>query len=117
MQAVQQVWLGYKHSAIIAGTASGTVERLYFVVLQIRAAIGDHMGTKLVIIESWIASNLMTTTHTPRMVGDVHMMVQYGDAKERTEYQFAELLNASGFKLNTLVPTKGLFFVLEASPV
>lgn len=84
---------------------------------QVRAAIGDFMGVKLVIVEACIASNLMTLTHTPRVCGDVHMMVQYGDAKERTEHQFQQLLAASGFKLNRLLPTKTLFFVLEASPV
>ncbi len=84
---------------------------------QVRAAIGDFSGAKLVIVEACIASNLMTTTHTPRICGDVHMLVQYGDAKERTEAEFGSLLTASGFKLNRILPTKSLFFVLEASPV
>jgi hypothetical protein len=45
------------------------------------------------------------------------MLVQYGDAKERTEQQFAELLAAAGFKLQRVMPTKSLFFVMEAVPI
>jgi hypothetical protein len=36
---------------------------------------------------------------------------------ERDEDQFAALLSASGFRLNKVVPTKSLLFVLEALPV
>jgi hypothetical protein len=88
-----------------------------FCLLQVRAAIGSFTGAKLVIVEACIASKLMTSTHTPRVTGDVHMMVQYGDARERSETQFASLLAAAGFKLQRLLPTKSLFFVLEAVPV
>ncbi|KAF8068171.1 sfmM3 [Scenedesmus sp. PABB004] len=83
----------------------------------VRAAFGDARGGKLVIVEACIASRLMTTTHTPRLQGDIHMLVQYGDAKERSEAEFGELLAASGFRLTRLLPTKSLFFVLEAEPV
>lgn len=50
--------------------------------------------------------------HTPFPVP-----LQYGDAMERDEDQFAALLSASGFRLNKVVPTKSLLFVLEALPV
>jgi hypothetical protein len=45
------------------------------------------------------------------------MMVQYGDAKERTEAQFGALLAAAGFRMGRVIPTKGLFFLVEAAPV
>lgn len=82
-----------------------------------RAAIGSYTGSKLLIVESCLSSSHMGTTHTPRMCGDIHMLVQYGDAKERTEQQFAELLAAAGFKLQRVMPTKSLFFVMEAVPI
>ena len=85
--------------------------------LQVRAAIGSHTGCKLLIVESCLSSSHMSSTHTPRMCGDIHMLVQYGEAKERTEQQFGELLQATGFKLNRVIPTKSLFFVMEAVPV
>lgn len=84
---------------------------------QVRAAIGSFTGAKLLVVESCLSSCHMTTTHTPRLCGDIHMLVQYGEAKERTEQQFEELLAAAGFKLNRVIPTKSLFFVLEAVPV
>lgn len=87
------------------------------ILREVRAAIGDAPGCRLVIVESCIAAGRMTTTHTPRVTGDVHMMVQYGDARERTDAQFAALLHAAGFRLARLLPTKSLFFVLEAAPV
>ena len=86
-------------------------------MLQVRAAIGAFTGAKLLIVESCLANSHMNTTHTPRLCGDIHMLVQYGDAKERTELQFSELLEAAGFKLRRVLPTKSLFFVLEAVPV
>lgn len=87
------------------------------ILKQVRAAIGSFTGCKLVIVESVLASKLMRNTHTPRATGDVHMMVQYGDARERSEAQFEQLLAASGFRMSRLLPTKSLFFVLEAVPV
>ncbi len=88
-----------------------------YTCLQVRAAIGSYTGCKLLIVESCLSSRHMSSTHTPRMCGDIHMLVQYGDAKERTEQQFAELLEAAGFKLQRVMPTKSLFFVMEAVPV
>lgn len=90
---------------------------LALAAVQVRGAIGDYKGAKLIIVEACIDTKMLTTTNTPRCVADVHMLVQYGDAKERTEQQFGDLLLAAGFKLNKILPTKSLFFVLEASPV
>jgi hypothetical protein len=84
---------------------------------KVRAAIGGFSGARLLIIEACVAKGLMTTTHTPRLLGDVHMMVVYGGAKERSDSQFARLLAAAGFRLARVTPTKSLFFVLEAVPV
>jgi hypothetical protein len=85
--------------------------------LQVRAAVGTFTGAKLLIVESCLSNSHMSTTHTPRLCGDIHMLVQYGDAKERTEQQFGALLQQAGFRLSRVTPTKSLFFVLEAEPV
>lgn len=58
----------------------------------------------------------MLSTASARVNADVHMLFMYGDAKERTEAQFAALLAAGGFRLARVAPTKGLFFVIEAVP-
>jgi len=83
---------------------------------QVRAAIGRHLGCRLLLVEAVISEQLATTA-SARINGDVHMMIQYGDAKERTEVQFEELLGAAGFRMEGVLPTKGLFFVVEAVPL
>jgi hypothetical protein len=67
-------------------------------------------------VEAVLAS-AMATTASARICGDIHMLVQYGDAKERTEGQLEALLAAAGFEMGRVIPTKGLFFVVEARPV
>jgi hypothetical protein len=62
-------------------------------------------------------SEALATTASARILGDVHMLCQYGAARERTEAEFDSLLGRAGFELSRVVPTKGLFFVLEALPV
>lgn len=81
---------------------------------QVRAAVGDRSGCRLLLVEACI-SEQMASSASARINGDIHMLVQYGDAQERTEAQFNALLAASGFQLQRVVPTKGLFFVLEAT--
>lgn len=80
---------------------------------QVRTAIGARAGCRLVIVEAVLASAMLSTA-SARVIGDVHMLSQYGDAKERTEAQLRDLLGAAGFKMTRVVPTKGLFFVVEA---
>ena len=47
---------------------------------------------------------------------DLNMMVMTG-GKERTEKEFAQLLNAAGFKLRRVIPTKVPTSIVEAEPV
>lgn len=71
--------------------------------------------SKLLILEPCIADS-MQSMHTPRLVHDLTMLVQFGDAKERDEREFEQLLGAAGFRLERVIPTKGLFFIVEAVP-
>ncbi|GBF98937.1 hydroxyneurosporene methyltransferase [Raphidocelis subcapitata] len=86
------------------------------ILREVRAAIGARARCRLLIVEAVLAS-AMRSTASARVNGDIHMLVQYGDAKERTEAQFCGLLEASGFEMRRVVPTKGLFLVVEAVPV
>jgi hypothetical protein len=47
---------------------------------------------------------------------DLNMMVMTG-GKERTEKEFAQLLNAAGFKLVRVIPMKVPAGIIEAVPV
>jgi hypothetical protein len=44
------------------------------------------------------------------------MMTLFGDGCERDTNQFKQLLSAAGWKLEKIVPTNGIFMVIEASP-
>ena len=46
--------------------------------------------------------------------GNMVMMVNFGEAKNRTEEEFRKLIEESGFKLNRVVPTQGDSTILEA---
>lgn len=78
--------------------------------------MGDAPGCRLVIVEAVLSGQLLSTA-SARVNGDVHMLVQYGDACERTPRQLARLLDGAGFALSRVLPTKGLFFIVEALPV
>lgn len=47
----------------------------------------------------------------------MNMLMTFGDGKERSKQQFEVLLAAAGFKLTSIMPTNGMFVVLEAIPV
>jgi hypothetical protein len=47
---------------------------------------------------------------------DVQMMAMFGHARERTEYEFGELLQQSGFTLLRVIPTASPISIIEAMP-
>jgi hypothetical protein len=51
-----------------------------------------------------------------RGILDVHMLVALNGA-ERTQKQWKGLLSAAGFEFRQMVPTRGVFSVVEAIPV
>ena len=53
---------------------------------------------------------------TPAKLLDVEMLVVTEGGKERTEVEFAALFEASGFRLNRIVPTARPISVIEAVP-
>ena len=48
---------------------------------------------------------------------DMHMMAMFGQARERTELEFRDLLYRSGFVLTRIVPTRSPVSIIEAKPV
>ncbi|HTW38418.1 MAG TPA: methyltransferase [Steroidobacteraceae bacterium] len=53
--------------------------------------------------------------HTSVVLGDINMMVATGGV-ERTEREFKELIEAAGFTLTRVIPTRSGFRILEARP-
>ena len=77
-----------------------------------RKAIGND-GRLLIVEEVVVPGQTMGNTH--KFV-DLDLLVHFG-GKERTEKEYANLLDAAGFKLEHIVPLKDSFFsAIEASP-
>ena len=47
---------------------------------------------------------------------DMQMMAMFGNARERTEAEFCELLATAGFKIGRIIPTRAPVSLLEALP-
>ena len=49
-------------------------------------------------------------------IADVHMMAMFGRARERTEAEFRNLFDQSGFSLRRVIPTASPISIIEAAP-
>ena len=49
-------------------------------------------------------------------LADMHMMVLFGEARQRTEAEFREILEESGLELLRVVPTESEASIVEAAP-
>ncbi len=79
-----------------------------------RRAMGG--GERLIIVEALLPERAAEQPAAVRM--DLHMLVLFGGARERTEAEFRRLLERTGFQLDAVHPTRspaGLV-VMEASP-
>lgn len=54
--------------------------------------------------------------HLSASLNDINMLVTTG-GKERTEEEFASLLERSGFKLSRVIHNSFVFAIIEAKPV
>lgn len=68
---------------------------------------------KLLIIDKVIRRDHLNPITT--YLGDINMLVTV-NGKERTESQFSELLNSSGFKLSRVIHSSTVFSIIEAEP-
>jgi len=84
-------------------------ERTFTIFRNIRDAIADD--GRLLVME------MVLSDESPPFVPwlDVHMLVMC-NGKERTEPEYAALLNGAGFKLNRVVPTKSPISIIEGLP-
>jgi len=62
-------------------------------------------GAKLLLVEQ-----LLSPAATPI---DMHMLVLFGEARQRTEAEFRDLLDAAGFRLIRVVPTESEASIVE----
>ena len=73
---------------------------------------GINPGGKLLIVDSVIQPG---NEFSPSKFLDVQMLIFPG-GRERTEPEFRKLLEASGWKLNRIIPTVAVDSVVEAIP-
>jgi len=67
--------------------------------------------SRLVLVEMLVSDSPMAT---PINLMDLNMLVLLG-GRERTADEFAKLLGGAGWKIERVVPTLGLFAIIEAS--
>ncbi len=79
-----------------------------------RAAMAG--SARLLIVEQILEPDPLRGKPSGYLV-DTQMMAMFGDARERTESEFGEMLQASGFALGRAMETASPVWVLEAVPV
>jgi len=71
---------------------------------------------KLLLVEMMLPAHVGQTAMSQIIAGsDVNMMVNVG-GRERTAAEFGALLDAAGFRLSRIIPTQGLWSVVEGAP-
>jgi hypothetical protein len=81
---------------------------------RILTVLGDNAtsGTRLWIFEMLLPDD--ATPHRARM-SDVLMLLMFDGARERTLAQYRDLLDATGWRLERVVPSPGPMSVVQAS--
>ena len=78
-----------------------------------RAAMGAH--ARLLVGDQILDPDPARGRATTYLV-DIQMMAMFGRARERTEAEFGELLEQSGFRLRRVIPTNSPVSLIEAIP-
>lgn len=78
-----------------------------------RAATGGHAR---LLIGEWLLEPDPLRGHPAGYLLDISMMVNFGEARERTEAEFRDLLSCSGFAFERSISTATPFSIVEAVP-
>jgi len=88
-------------------------DKVLVILRNLRQAIGDNPSAVVLLVESVLQG---ITDLSVKYLLDITMLVAV-DGKERTEQEFGQLLQDTGFHLKTVHQTRGLYRVVEALPV
>ena len=72
-------------------------------------------GARLLVVEGLIDPDPLCGPATEYLI-DMQMMAMFGNARERTEAEFRELLTGAGFDLTRVIATASPVSILEAVP-
>jgi O-methyltransferase domain len=79
-----------------------------------RGALGP--GARLLIVDQILEPD-PERGHPADYLVDTQMMAMFGSARERTEAEFGDLLQQSGFRPGRLIPTGSPVSIIEAGPI
>jgi hypothetical protein len=85
------------------------------ILRRCREAVTTAGSTKLVVIER-VLPQRVAPEHLDLVLSDLNMMAMTC-GRERTEAEFAELFDRTGFRLDRVVPTGTNVSIVEATPV
>jgi hypothetical protein len=88
-------------------------DRAALILGNIRTALAGVPGGKVILLEAVVPPG--NEPHMVKML-DIEMMMLPG-GKERTQAEYAELFQKTGFTLKQVVPTKGPLSVIVADAV
>jgi len=78
-----------------------------------RCKAAMNAGSRLLVVEGLLPANPSDGRPTEYLI-DLQMMAMFGAARERTQAEFAELLDEAGLKLARVVATRSTVCVIEA---
>jgi O-methyltransferase domain len=87
-------------------------ERCLRILANCRTAMGCK--ARLIIVERVLGAP--ARDHAMNYLADIHMMVLFAGARERTLGEFATLLAGAGFAQPRFIPTRSPFCILESRP-
>ena len=91
-------------------------DKVLVILKNLRHAIGDNASAVVLLVESVLNGVTAGTDPSVKYLLDITMLVAV-DGKERTQQEFSELLQQSRFELKCVHQTRGLYRVVEATPV
>lgn len=83
------------------------------ILLSCRAAM--RTGARLLVVEGLIHPDPLLGDQAEYLI-DMQMMAMFGNARERTEVEFGELLREAGLELAAVIATASSVSILEAAP-
>ena len=87
-------------------------DRSLTILRNIHTRLEGRPGGRLILLEAVVPAD--NTPHLSKLL-DIEMMLMPG-GRERTEQEFAALLEAAGFALTRIVPNESMLSVIEGRP-
>ena len=91
-------------------------DKVFVMLKNLREAIGSDSKAVVLLVETVLQGIIADVDPSVKYLLDIAMMVAV-DGKERSEQEFSSMLQQTGFQLQTVHHTRGLYKVVEAVPI